>query len=162
MARVSLDIADVNTRLMLKAMLVAEGHEVVEARADVAVSDSVRRAVIHARTQPALVLAPMAQIAQAVGAMRQGVYGYIFVPLQPGEAGLMVERAAATQAGPRGPEPAAASANILEDSEARLILSTLRQCKYNRTKAARALGNRQEHAVAEIEAPALGGKFPTK
>lgn len=139
MARVLLDIADSMTRLTLKAMLTTEGHEVVAGGEDVVISSDARRAVIYARAKPALVLAPMTQIAQAVEAMRQGVYGYVFVPLQPGEAGLMVERAAATVNAARGPV-SAVPMNTLDDAEGRLILAALRQCKYNRTKAARTLG----------------------
>jgi DNA-binding NtrC family response regulator len=80
----------------------------------------------------------MGDIPAAVLAMRKGVYGYIFLPLQPGEAGLMVERAGESGGAPAAGEPA--PEGRIDDAESRLILSTLRQCKYNRTRAARVLG----------------------
>jgi DNA-binding NtrC family response regulator len=137
--RVLLDIADETTKLTIQAMLQRDGHELVSASPDVVVAGDARGAVIHARSNPTVVLASMGEISQAVWAMRRGVYGYIFLPLQPGEAGLMVERAASLAAGaPVAAEPQ--SHGTIDDAESRLILATLRQCKYNRTKAARALG----------------------
>jgi len=137
--RVLLDIADQTTKLTLHAMLQKDGHLVVSANPDVIITGELRRAVVHARSRPTLLLSSMGDIPEAVGAMRRGVYGYIFLPLQPGEAGLMVERAGASAAGvPAMSEPQ--PRGTIDDAESRLILATLRQCKYNRTKAARTLG----------------------
>ena len=137
--RVLLDIADQTTKLTLDAMLEKDGHLVVLADPDVVVAGDARGAVVHARSKPTLLLSSMSDIPEAVRTMRRGVYGYIFLPLQPGEAGLMVERAAAAAAGaPVANEPQ--PQGTIDDAESRLILATLRQCKYNRTKAARALG----------------------
>jgi len=138
MARVLLDISDLTTKLTLEAVLQKEGHRLVSDDADVVIADDSRRAVIQARSRPALLLAKMAEIPEAVRAMRKGVFGYIFLPLQPGEAGLMVERASAS-AGVPVAEPAPAK-STLDEAESRLILATLRRCKYNRTRAARELG----------------------
>ena len=69
--------------------------------------------------------------------MRQGVFGYLFVPFQPGEAPLMVERAL-EEYRPK-PEPSK-DLVTLEEAEARHILAVLRHCKNNRAKAARMLG----------------------
>ena len=99
-----------------------------------------RRAVVHARSKPTLLLASMGLIPDAVLAMRKGVFGYIFVPLQPGEAGLMVERAASGSAGGTAVANEPHRQDRIDEAESKLILATLRQCKYNRTKAARTLG----------------------
>lgn len=136
--RVLLDIADQTTKFTLQAMLQKDGHVVVSANPDVVVAGEARRAVIHARSKPTLLLASMGDIPEAVGAMRRGVYGYVFLPLQPGEAGLMVERAGGSTLGAPFTEPR--GGGRIDDAESRLILATLRECKYNRTKAARALG----------------------
>jgi len=136
--RVLLDIADQTTKLTLHAMLEKDGHLVVSANPDVIIAGEARGAVVHAQSKPTLLLSSMADIPEAVRAMRRGVYGYVFLPLQPGEAGLMVERAVASAGIPVRNEPA--QGGTINDAESRLILATLRQCKYNRTKAARALG----------------------
>ena len=121
-------------------MLRAAGHVIVPDGGDVAVTDHPVRAVREARERPALVLAAAGDIASAVDAMRRGVYGYIFVPFQPGEAALMVARA--LNAG-KAPPPAAgndAEAASLEDAERRHIEAVLRDCRGNRAEAARRLG----------------------
>lgn len=138
MPRVLLDISDPTTKFTLEAVLQKEGHDVVSNMADVVIADKPRAAVAHAASRPTLLLAPMAKIPEAVRAMRKGVFGYIFFPLQPGEAGLMVQRAAASTGRPAGTQEAAET--TLDDAESRLILATLRRCKYNRTRTARELG----------------------
>lgn len=102
MARIVLDIGDATNRLTLKAILEAEGHEIVAERVDVAIADTPRKAVQYAKETPSLVLATAADIRAAVDAMRQGVYGYLFVPFQPGEAGIMVQRAVGMRTAPAG------------------------------------------------------------
>jgi len=135
MARVQLAIADPSNRLTLRAMLEAEGHTIADADAEVVILDNLREAVQQAAERPTLVLASFGDVREAVAAMRQGVYGYILVPFQPGEAGLMVERAA----GHRGTVPVEEDLLPLEEVEARHIQAVLRRCKGNRAEAARVL-----------------------
>ena len=137
MVRVRLDIDDPVNGLTLKAMLEAEGHVVAGETPDVVIVADVDRAVRHAKECPTLVLAKASDISGAVAAMLSGVYGYVFVPFQPGEAGLMVARAARADGAPVESEPPLMT---LEESEAHLIRATLRRCKGNRSKAARILG----------------------
>jgi DNA-binding NtrC family response regulator len=146
MARVQLVIDDVANRLTLKAILEAEGHRTVEVDPDVVVVDGATAAVEWAQQMPALTLAAAAEIRDAVAAMHKGVYGYIFVPFQPGEAGIMVQRAAQSRFhGSGAPETAAGQGPdwapmTLEEAEVQHILTTLRHCKNNRARAARLLG----------------------
>ena len=142
MARVVLDIEDGTSRFTLKAILEASGHEIVEDGADVAIADRAEAAVAHARTMASLVLAQASEVAGAVAAMQQGVFGYVFVPFQPGEAGIMVDRALAWhRGGPSVPSaPEEVSVTTIDDAEKRLILETLRHCRNNKSKAARMLG----------------------
>jgi len=139
MSNIYLDMANSPTRMALKAMLEAEGHSMADnaVAADAVIAEDCAAAIAHAARGPALVLAAAAQVGDAVAAMRKGVYGYIFLPLQPGEAGLMVRRACGQPAlAPPSPEPAMP----LAEAEMRLILDTLRRCRNNKTRAARELG----------------------
>lgn len=153
MVRVQLAIGDLPNRLTLKTILEADGHQVVEQEPDVVVVDEASRAVELARVRPTVVLASVGEVRDAVAAMRQGVYGYILAPFQPGEAGVMVERAARSRASAMGRQGAPApcltgsvegdvdlSGLTLREVEAQHILATLRQCRYNKAKAARVLG----------------------
>jgi len=141
MATVQLQVDDPAIRLTLKTMLQAEGHQIVEEGADVRIGGLSEPVIADARRIPTLVLASAHSIGPAVDAMKRGVYGYIFVPLQAGEAGLMVERASAA-------ERVAGTANLpsemplktLEEIDNHHIQSVLRQCKGNQAKAARVLG----------------------
>jgi DNA-binding NtrC family response regulator len=135
MARVQLLIDDPASSLTLRAMLQAEGHVVVETMPEVAIADSVKRALESARLRPTLILARATDVHEAVATMRKGVYGYIFVPFQSGEADIMVRRAIKQE---RVGEPEAPLS--LADAEARHILATLKRCKDNRAEAARVLG----------------------
>lgn len=142
MARVMLDIDDPATRITLQTMLEAAGHR-VSTEGEVVIADTARKAIRHASNMPSLTLANASEIRDAVAAMREGVYGYVFVPFQPGEVEIMVERAASIGcAGARREQPPdiAKTAESLEEAEMRLILDTLRRCKYNHTEAARLLG----------------------
>lgn len=135
MARVRLLIDDQTNRLILRTILEAAGHGVVESDPEVVISDAVTTAVELAKTWPTLVLVGGADIREAVTAMRQGVYGYLYVPFQPGEADVMVRRAVRERPMPERPELI-----TLEEAEARHIDAVLRYCKNNRAKAARILG----------------------
>lgn len=140
MAKVALQIADPADRYTLKAMLETAGHTIVEDSPDVWISDSARRAIETAARAPTLVLATAAGVPEAVEAMREGVFGYIFRPLQPGEAGIMVARAlGATGSAPSAPA-APAQPMPLAEVEREHILRVFRLCKQNHTATARALG----------------------
>lgn len=139
MARIRLDILDPAQRLTLKAILEREGHEIVVEEGELCIADTFGGAVAAALDGPSLMLASPQDIEDAVLAMEQGVYGYIFLPFIPGEAPLMVRRALAQVVErPRGesafePEP-------LAMVEQRHIEAMLRHCRYNQAKAARLLG----------------------
>jgi DNA-binding NtrC family response regulator len=135
MARVRLAIADSVNRFTLKTLLEADGHSCGDDGPDVIITDALDHAVSLATEFPTLVLAGASHLRDAVDAMRRGVYGYIFVPLVPGEVDLMVRRAAASESA--GAERQTAP---LEDVEAEYILVTLRRCKGNRAETARQLG----------------------
>ena len=138
MAGVLLVIDDAATRLTLKSMLEAKGHTAVNHNPDAVITDDVRQAEDYASQRPTLLLATAAQVPQAVSAMKHGVFGYVFVPLQPDEAVMMLERAIAVNGVPgKTPQMDVAS---LEDVELRHILDVLRQSKFNQARAARALG----------------------
>ncbi len=138
MADIELDIADFITRATLKAMLEAEGHRVVTEAGAVHVTDNPVSASAQAAHMPTLLLASTAQIPDAIDAMRQGVHGYIFLPFQPGEAPLMVQRAltAPSAATSTTPEPLL----TLAQAETAHIARVLRACKHNQAKAAQVLG----------------------
>lgn len=133
--------------MTLRAILVAEGHEVVQENPDVIFADGREEAVAYARRRPCVLVTRASEIPLAIDAVKQGVFGYILVPFQPGEAAVAVKRAvewwraisrADADADPQndlGSPP-----TRIEDAEARMILATLRQCKNNKSKAARLLG----------------------
>ncbi len=123
--------------MTLRALLIAEGHEVADAAPQVVITDDVAAALEYAKTHPTLILAAAGEIRDAVAAMREGVFGYLFVPFQPGEAGLMVNRAA--RAGTLEAEEHEPLIS-LQEAEERHILDALRRCRNNKAEAARALG----------------------
>jgi DNA-binding NtrC family response regulator len=132
-----LQIDDAAIRLTLKTMLEAEGHYIVKDHGELLFSDDPARARVYAARMPVLLLATAAGIPAAVEAMREGVYGYVFLPFQPGEASLMVQRALRTgNLSPREEEKAL----TLAEAEWRHIEATLRRCRYNQAQAARELG----------------------
>lgn len=134
MARVSLIVNDPANRITLKTLLEGAGHSIVDAHADVAITDEVEIAINLARNIKTLLLTTASGISEAVAAMVQGVYGYVTLPLQPGEAEIMVERAASGTV--RREQPL----RTLEEVEAELIVDTLRRCRNNQAEAARVLG----------------------
>lgn len=140
MAKIALYIDDATNRLALRAMLEADGHRIVGSEPDVTVADSPARALAQAAKCPTLLLASAALIPEAVEAMRRGVYGYIFVPLQPAEASLMVRRAFESRNSPNGKQAAETEWRTLEEVESQHILETLRRCRHNQARAARILG----------------------
>lgn len=139
MAQILLDVDDAANRLTLQVVLENEGHEIVDADPDVVLTDAFSRALEHAPNAPTILLAAASQIKDAVQLMGQGVFGYIFVPFQPGEAGLMIERALASESAAGGGTGAEALTSLAE-IEARHIRLVLRECKYNQAQAAKVLG----------------------
>ena len=139
MARIRLDIVDPAQRLTLKAILEREGHEMVVDEGDLCIADTFGGAVAAALDGPSLMLASPQQLEDAVLAMEQGVYGYIFLPFIPGEAPLMVRRALDHHL-PRPKTESAFLPEPLEAVEQRHIEAMLRHCRYNQAKAARLLG----------------------
>lgn len=142
MANIELHVDNPPNRLALKAMLEAHGHHIVTGDADLTITERPEEAVARAKQHPALLVTAAGGIADAVMAMRQGVFGYIFSPLQPGEAPLMVQRALeAHAAGLTLPKTLPEKKDArLEDAEMKHILDVLRHCKNNQAKAARELG----------------------
>ena len=135
MARVQLHVVDPANRVTLHTLLQSAGHTIAEVDAEVVITDTFATAPDLALSSPVLVLASATQVRDAVAAMQCGVYGYIFLPFQPGEADVMVRRALGSNVAPR-----TADARPLNEVEADHILEVLRQCKGNRAKAARVLG----------------------
>jgi DNA-binding NtrC family response regulator len=138
MARVKLAIADSATRVTLKVMLETDGHIVIDDEGDVIITDDIPRSVYMAKETPVLVLAAAFSMREAVDAMRNGVYGYIFMPLQPGEAGIMVRRA--TAQGMPGGFSGSELTRSLEEIELDYIQAVLRETQYNHSEAATILG----------------------
>lgn len=136
MARVILSIDDPAHRLTLKAMLEAAGHQIVDDQGEVRIVDSAGR---QGGPEPRLILATVNEVPEALRAMEQGAFGYILMPFQPGEAQLMVARAASAE-GPNRPPAEEGRLKTLQEVEEAHILDVLRQCKHNQAKAARVLG----------------------
>ena len=142
MADIALHIREPLNRITLEMMLRAEGHTIVAEGGAVGIHDHPQRAVEEACIRPSLLLAGAADIPAAVDAMRQGVYGYIFLPFQPGETSLMVERAL-REVQVRAGIPSELSVPMetaLIDAERTHIERVLRECRGNRTVAAKRLG----------------------
>ena len=148
MALIGFQIDDPANRMTLKVMLEAEGHTILDGDRGMPllIADDLRWAVEHVSPVTAvLVLSGAEQVSAAVQTMRQGVFGYIFLPFQPGEAILMVQRALAQapdNASPSLLPPVRDDGPIrtLEEVESAHILDTLRRCKNNQAKTARLLG----------------------
>ena len=140
MPQVQLHMRDDTILLTLETMLTFSGHSLVEEGGPgvVHISDDLEQAVGLVEQGPVLVLSTAGDLAGAVKVMELGVFGYIFLPLVPGEAALMVQRAAAS-GHPTVPEPEVEQRS-LKAMERAHILDTLRLSKYNRAEAARRLG----------------------
>ena len=141
MARIRLEIEDSAQRMTLKAMLEAGGHTIAPEDPEVVFNDSIEGALSKPAGVPTIVLATASQIPDAVRAMRKGIWGYLFVPLQASEAGLVVQRALASQARGEVKEADAVEAmRTLEQVELDYIREVVRACKHNQARAARVLG----------------------
>lgn len=129
-------MGDLALYLTLKYLVEAEGHEVCESDAAVTITDDLAWREEPSPEGAVLLLATAASLPAAISAMREGAAGYIFVPLQPGEAQLMIRRALESS-GRGGGEYRPRS---LAEVEREHILRTVRHCNGNRAKAARVLG----------------------
>mgnify|MGYP000097262580 CR=1 FL=1 len=136
MARVRLDIHDPPDRATLKAMLERSGHVLVAEGEDILITDDCSRAAAPG-SAPVLAAVRPGDIPLAVAAMRNGAYGYIALPPQPGEADIAIRHALQSALAADSGE---APAMTLEAFELEYILSVLRRCKGNQAKAARLLG----------------------
>lgn len=121
--------------MVLKTMLEAEGHRVGGDMPELVFCDDLADAESLAQETPVIVLVHATQLADAVRAMRGGVYGYILIPFLPGEAPMMVHRALASDVPTQRQEM-----RSLSDAERDHILSVMRACKNNQAEAARVLG----------------------
>jgi DNA-binding NtrC family response regulator len=70
--------------------------------------------------------------------MKEGVFGYIFVPFQPEEASMMIERALGLWKVDKNPSKNTSPSLIELESE--VILKTFAECHFNRSKTAQQLG----------------------
>jgi len=140
MARIALQIEDATTRLLLHAMMGHAGHELVQDAPDLVIADSPQKAVLAAGQNPTLLLSPAGEVGEAVRAMELGVYGYVLLPLQPGEAPLMVARALAHRHSNSERSASAQTIPSLEMLEREHILRVLRVCRGNQARAAQMLG----------------------
>lgn len=144
MALIGLHINDPANRLTLKAMLELEGHRILEGDVGtpLLITDDLDRAPDRvSESTTVLVLCTSDEVGRAVDGMKKGLYGYIFLPFQPGEAGLMVQRATSANTVDAAAAPTADSPlRRLEDVESDYILGVLRRCKNNQARAARVLG----------------------
>lgn len=134
MARIRYAINDPVQRMTLKAMLDAEGHLASEQDAEVTFTDDIAHASELAVKSAVIVLATVSDVPTAVDAMRKGVFGYILIPFQRGEAGMMVQRALTGTSA-----PIEVDLSPLHVVEQRHIESVLRHCRGNRVEAARVL-----------------------
>lgn len=142
--KVQLDISDAALRVTVLTLLKAAGHEIVPSHANVFISDTLESARRMAAEVPTLILSSASMIPEAVALMKQGGFGYVFVPLQPDEIVIMVERAAeyalykSNDSAPTG--LSIPSIMPLKELEQFYILSVLKSCKGNRNQAAHLLG----------------------
>jgi len=141
MARVQLSIADPTQRITLRTMLEVDGHEVVSQDPDVLICDTGGEAVARSGEAPTLLLSTVGDLPQAVEAMRKGVWDYVFLPFQAGEAAVKVNRAAGANHHRSDPDDVPIDKlPSLEAVERDHIMRVLRKCKHNQAKAARILG----------------------
>jgi DNA-binding NtrC family response regulator len=142
MAAIYLDISDAALHLTLSIMLKVEGHQIVETKGDLTISDSFNGALHALKEGPVLMVVSLSQVPEAIMAMEEGVYGYALLPLQPGEIPLMVRRMVDTISLVSSPVTFRHEDEdlSLEKQEKAHILRVLRLCKGNQLQAAKRLG----------------------
>lgn len=135
MARVRLFIEDPAQYQALATMLESAGHSITDTAPDLAFCDRAEDAIHVASSVPVILLATVTKLHDAVAAMLQGVFGYIMVPLIPGEAVIAAQRALECAAA-----KARAPSVTLEEVMLNHIRLVLEQCGGNQAEAARRLG----------------------
>lgn len=138
MATIALHCFDPAQRLTLKTILAASGHGIVEENGELQFSDMESRHELDFTLTPTVLLATATEIPDAVKAMAQGAWGYIFVPFQPDEAALTVSRVLSGEA-QMSAKATLAELPTLESVEFEHIRVALRLANGNQAKAARAL-----------------------
>lgn len=138
MAAITLHFVDPAQRLTLKTILAVTGHGIVDENAELQFSDMESRHALDFTQTPTVLAATTSEIPDAVKAMAQGAWGYIFIPFQPDEAALTVSRVLSGEA------QVSAKATLpelptLESVEFDHIRIALRLANGNQAKAARAL-----------------------
>lgn len=143
-------------RMTVGALLKAGGYEVVTDIPQVLITDRVDTAVRTSSSCPTLLLASLSGLGEAVEAMKQGVFGYILVPLLPDETVLMVERALGASAKKTGED----GNETLQEMEKRHILHVLNRCRGNQVRAAKRLGIGRNTLWRKLKAYAPAGGNP--
>lgn len=123
-------------RMTVGALLKAAGYQISNDAPQVTITDTADMAVRLSSSCPALLLASISTVPEAIAAMKRGAYGYILVPLLPDETVLMVERALAAVPGNRVED----GDQSLQEAERRHILAVLHRCRGNQVRAAKRLG----------------------
>ncbi|MFA7692089.1 MAG: hypothetical protein GX117_01155 [Candidatus Hydrogenedentes bacterium] len=135
--KVCLHVQDPALRTTLSVIYKVAGFRVSDLTPAVLVTDDLFEARQTAASIPTLLLTPVSAISEAVNAMKEGVLGYIMLPLVGEEAVLMVKRALALA--PLSDSPLEKD-DALDVMEKKHILKVLKSCKGNQTRAAKRLG----------------------
>lgn len=139
MARVGLFVDDLRNRITLKVILEAKGNIVDSKKYDVAITDNYEIARDICKEIPVIVLASVSQIPSAVELMKEGVFGYLFLPFQPNEPEMMVERAIIYWKG-LGKEKGSLHTKTLKEVEMEYIQKIYAECGFNKKETAKRLG----------------------
>ncbi|MCX8064540.1 MAG: hypothetical protein N3G21_05130 [Candidatus Hydrogenedentes bacterium] len=139
MARVALLVDDIRARITLKAILESKGNIIDIEKYEVVITDKYDIARKICRDYPVIVIASVSKIPIAVELMKIGVFGYIFVPFQPEEANLMIERAVAYWKCVAG-EKSDMSMKTLREVEMEYIRKVYAECGFCKKETAKRLG----------------------
>ncbi len=141
MAAISLHIEHIPLSMTIKAILEAEGHHIVSEGGEIRFIDASAADQMNLPDTPTVLLTAGTEIPHAVESMKRGAWGYILLPLQPGEAALTVSRILGGEHGHGADENTAPEElRSLDAIETEYIQFVLRKCKNNQAKAARILG----------------------
>jgi len=139
MARVALIIDDARNKITLKAILESKGNIIDNDKFEVVFTDKYDVARKFCQDYPVIVLATASQITSAVELMKLGVFGYIFVPFQPDEANIMVERAIVYWKGSGRPVDEFRT-KTLREVEMEYVRKVYAECGFCKQETARRLG----------------------